>query len=57
MSPVPPGDAAALAAALRAFAADPAAWRRRFDDARPRLLELFDIDAGADRLLTAFARA
>ena len=54
---VPPGDADKLAAAMRAFAEDPAPTRRAFDDARPRLLELFDVDASAERLLTAFASA
>ncbi len=55
MSPVPPGDPVALADAMHAFVADPAAMRRRFEDARPRLLDLFDLDAGADRILAAFA--
>jgi glycosyltransferase involved in cell wall biosynthesis len=54
---VPPGDAAALAGAMRAFAADPSGARRAFEEARPRLLELFDVDAGAGRLLAAFAGA
>jgi len=53
--PVPPEDPDALAAAMRAFAADPAGQRRRFDEARPALLELFDLDAGVDRFLAAFS--
>ena len=55
MPPVPAGDAAALAAAMRTFAADHAVQRRRFEAARPQLIELFDLDAGAERFLAAFA--
>jgi glycosyltransferase involved in cell wall biosynthesis len=54
MPPVPPEDAAALAEAMRQFAADPAGQQRRFEAARAELLDLFDPDAGADRFLVAF---
>ena len=55
MPPVPPEDAVALAEAMRQFAGDPAGQRRRFEEARAGLLDLFDLDAGADRFLAAFA--
>jgi glycosyltransferase involved in cell wall biosynthesis len=54
MPPVPPEDAVALAEAMRAFAADPAGQRRRFEEARPELRRLFDLEAAADRFLAAF---
>jgi glycosyltransferase involved in cell wall biosynthesis len=54
MPPVPPEDPAALAEAMRAFAADPAGHRQRFEEARAGLLDLFDLDAGAARFLAAF---
>jgi glycosyltransferase involved in cell wall biosynthesis len=57
MPPVPPEDAVALAEAMRQFAADPAGQRRRFEEARPGLLDIFDLDAGADRFLAAFGRS
>jgi glycosyltransferase involved in cell wall biosynthesis len=57
MPPVPAGDAAALAAAMRAFAADGPGQRRRFEAARPGLIKLFDLDAGAERFLAAFGSA
>ena len=54
MPPVPPGDAAALASAMKSFAADHAVRRRQFEEARPGLIELFDLEAGAERFLAAF---
>lgn len=51
--PVPADDAAALAEAMRTFAADPAAHRLRFDAARPELLKIFDQEAIADHFLSA----
>ena len=55
--PVAPEDPAALAEAMLAFAADPAGHRRRFDAARPSLLDLFDLDAGVGRFLATFGSA
>ena len=53
MEPPPPSDPVALAEAMRAFAADPAAHKRRFEEARPGLLKIFDLDAIADHFLSA----
>jgi glycosyltransferase involved in cell wall biosynthesis len=51
--PVPVADPAALAEAMRAFAADPEGHRQRFEAARPKLLEIFDPEAIADHFLSA----
>jgi glycosyltransferase involved in cell wall biosynthesis len=52
-APVPAADSEALAEAMRAFAANPAEYRRRFDAARPELLKIFDLEAIADHFLSA----
>jgi glycosyltransferase involved in cell wall biosynthesis len=52
MDPVPPEDIDALARAMRAFADDPAALKRRFDAARPKLLRMFDPEIIVDRFLS-----
>ena len=54
---VPPGDAGALAAKLRAIVEDPAAWRDYGDKGRARYLRLFSREAAADALGAATARA
>ncbi|HXM72004.1 MAG TPA: glycosyltransferase [Candidatus Dormibacteraeota bacterium] len=53
MHPVPAGDPAALAEAMRTFAVDPAAHRQRFEAARAELLKIFDVEAIADHFLSA----
>jgi glycosyltransferase involved in cell wall biosynthesis len=53
MSPVPPGNAEALADAMAAFMADVDGHRRRFDAARGGLLRIFDVDAIGGRLVAA----
>ena len=53
----PAGDAAALAAALRAVAADPAAALRRARAARALVEERFTVAGQASRLLRSSARA
>lgn len=55
--PVPPGDPAALAAAMDAFAGDLEGERRRYGQARERLLATFDLQATADRYLAAIGMA
>ncbi len=53
---VPPGDPAALAEALGRLASDPALVRRLGEGARAQVLDGFDIDECADRLLSLFGR-
>ena len=50
-TPVRPGDAAALAAAMKEFARDPAGHRVAYERARADLLRIFDVGAIADRYL------
>jgi glycosyltransferase involved in cell wall biosynthesis/peptidoglycan/xylan/chitin deacetylase (PgdA/CDA1 family) len=50
----PPGDAAALAAALRALAGDPVLRRRLGRGARERVVGEFDLERSVDRLLDHF---
>jgi glycosyltransferase involved in cell wall biosynthesis len=51
--PVPPADAAALAAAMTAFISDRESQVRRYQKARTELLGIFDVGATADRYLAA----
>ena len=52
--PVPAGDPEALAIAMADFAADVDGHRRRFEAARTKLREVFDVEAIARRLTAAF---
>ena len=52
-APVPPADAAALAAAMSAFIQDRAGQVARYSKARTELLGIFDIGAIADSYLAA----
>jgi glycosyltransferase involved in cell wall biosynthesis len=54
---VPPAHPAALAAAIVATLADPAAARRRVELARERFLQRFTIDRVADQMLAFYDRA
>jgi glycosyltransferase involved in cell wall biosynthesis len=54
---VPPGDAAAIAAALRRLAADPELWRELSAAGRRRVEESFTWDRVVDRCLAAYAGA
>jgi glycosyltransferase involved in cell wall biosynthesis len=54
---VPPEDPRALAAAIDALAADPAARRRLGEAGVARVAREFDLAAGVDRLLALFAEA
>jgi glycosyltransferase involved in cell wall biosynthesis len=54
---VPPGDAAAIAAALRRLHHDPALRTRLGVAARERVVAEFDVDRNASRLIERFARA
>jgi glycosyltransferase involved in cell wall biosynthesis/peptidoglycan/xylan/chitin deacetylase (PgdA/CDA1 family) len=51
---VPPGDAPAIAGALRLLASDPALRERLGRDARRRVLDEFDLEASADELIRRF---
>jgi len=51
---VPPGDAAAIAGALRLLAADPALRERLGAAGRQRVLDEFDVEASADELARRF---
>jgi glycosyltransferase involved in cell wall biosynthesis len=51
--PVRPADPDALAAAMEAFARNLDTQRRQYEEARQRLLSIFDLQATADRYLAA----